>query len=285
MVVLVTGANGQLGQSLQQIAGLFPELNFIWLDSKALDITNQVEVKKVFEQFSPDFCINAAAYTAVDLAENEQEKAFAINATAVKNLALTCLDYQVVLLHISTDFVFDGTKKIPYQEVDACSPINVYGKSKWEGEQYLRHILPSHYIIRTSWVFSSHGNNFLKTMLRLSAQKDSISVVNDQIGRPTYAVSLAHVLIQMIIKTHQRKVHDVFGTYHFANSESCSWFDFAKKIMNVFERSCEVYPIPSDSYPTPAARPRYSVLNTNKIEHTFQINNQRWQNILEQMSR
>lgn len=284
MVVLVTGANGQLGQSLQQIAGLFPEIEFLWMGSKELDVTDEMRVAEVFQQFRPDYCINTAAFTAVDLAEKEAEKAFAINEKGVKNLALACLKFKVIMLHVSTDFVFDGTKNSPYQEEDVCNPINIYGKSKCAGEQVLREILASHYIIRTSWVFSAYGNNFLKTMLRLGSQKDSISVVNDQIGRPTSAVALAHVLIQMILKTHSQKVQNVFGTYHFANTESCSWFEFAQQIMQIFEKSCEVKSIPSASYPTPATRPKYSVLKTDKIEQTFQIKIQSWQEILKQMS-
>lgn len=283
MVVLVTGARGQLGQSLYQVSGLYPEIHFIWLDSKQLNISDFQQVHNVFDQYQPDFCINAAAFTAVDLAESTSDKAFLINEKGVQNIASACLKHQTVMLHVSTDFVFDGNKKTLYLENDSCHPLNVYGKSKWAGELVLRDTLPSHYIIRTSWVFSTYGNNFLKTMLKLGNQKDKISVVNDQFGRPTSAVELAKVLVQMMIQTYHKKVENAFGIYHFANEGSCSWFDFASEIMKNFQLPCQVSPILSDEYPTPADRPKFSVLSTNKLEKTFSIQIKNWKQILEEL--
>lgn len=282
MVVLVTGAQGQLGQSVKQISGLYPAVRFVFLGSKQLNIADMHEVQAVFDEYQPNFCINAAAFTAVDLAESSHEMAFLINETGVKNLALACLKHATVMLHVSTDFVFDGNTKTPYLENDSCNPINIYGKSKWAGELVLREILPSHYIIRTSWVFSTYGNNFLKTMLRLGNQKDKISVVNDQFGRPTSAVELAKVLVQMIMQTYQKKVKNAFGIYHFANEGSCTWFDFASEIMENFQLPCQVTPIPSDEYPTPAQRPKFSVLSSNKLEQTFSIQIKNWKQILKE---
>jgi dTDP-4-dehydrorhamnose reductase len=284
MVVLVTGAKGQLGQSLYQVSGLYPEIHFIWLDSIQLNISDFQQVQNVFDQYQPDFCINAAAFTAVDLAESTSEKAFLINEMGVQNIASACLKHQTVMLHVSTDFVFDGNKKAPYLENDSCNPLNVYGKSKWAGEQVLREILPFHYIIRTSWVFSTYGSNFLKTMLRLGSQKDVISVVDDQFGRPTSAVELAKVLVQMMVQTHYIKVENAFGIYHFANEGSCSWFDFASEIMKRFQLPCQVNPIHTSQYPTPAQRPKFSVLSTEKLTNTFPIQIKNWKQILEELT-
>lgn len=275
MVVIVTGANGQLGQSLQYVAPIYPQIEFVFCDSTHLDITNIASIEAVFEQKKPAFCINAAAYTAVDKAETEIEKATNINVFGVQNLAKTCLKHHCVLLHISTDFVFDGDANIPYSENDFTNPKSSYGQTKLMGEKAIQNLLPQHYIVRTSWVYSQFGHNFMKTMLRLGTEKSSLSIVDDQIGTPTNAVDLANVLICMVLKPSAP-----FGIYHFSNEGQCSWYDFAKKIMENNKIEIVLNPIKSESYPTPAVRPKYSVLNKNKIKNTLGIEILDWETSL-----
>ena len=273
MVVLVTGANGQLGQSLQFIAKHYPELHFIFCSSSDLDITNLESCQAVFLKIKPNYCINAAAYTAVDKAESEPEKAHLINVIAAKNLAVVCKEFSSVLLHISTDFVFDGSKNIPYNETDIPNPTGVYGQTKLDGEKAIQAVFENYYIIRTSWVYSQFGNNFMKTMLRLASERDSISVVNDQIGTPTNAVDLAECLVKIICHTElvevQQPTTDNFGVYNFSNEGQCSWYDFAKEIFKINKIEIDLKPIPTSSFPTPAKRPKYSVLDKTKIKSTF----------------
>jgi dTDP-4-dehydrorhamnose reductase len=276
MVVLVTGSSGQLGQSLEFIANNYPEITFVFCDSKQLDITNFENCVEVFNQFQPNFCINTAAYTAVDKAENETEKAFAINVTGAKNLAEVSKQFNTVLLHISTDFVFDGNKNSPYTEEDLPNPTGVYGQTKLDGEKALQAIWEKHFIIRTSWVYSQFGNNFMKTMLRLASERDTISVVNDQIGTPTNAVDLANALISIINSNS-----DAFGIYNFSNEGTCSWYDFAKKIFEFNNITINLLPIPSSSFPTPAKRPSYSVLDKSKIKTAFNLSIKSWEKSLE----
>jgi dTDP-4-dehydrorhamnose reductase len=209
MVVLVTGAKGQLGQGLQFIAANYPAIQFAFCDSSTLDITNLNNVKQLFKQFKPTFCINAAAYTAVDKAESEPEKAHLINVVGAKNLAVVCKECDTILLHISTDFVFDGTKNSPYTEEDIPNPTGVYGQTKLDGEKAIQETWEKHFIIRTSWVYSQFGNNFMKTMLRLASERDKLTVVNDQIGSPTNAVDLAEVLVKIITE------HSKLNTEHY----------------------------------------------------------------------
>lgn len=277
MVVLVTGANGQLGQSLQFIAEKYPQIDFVFCDSKALDITQKAGIESVFNKIKPDFCINTAAYTAVDKAETETEKAEAINVTGVKNLAEICKEFKTQLIHVSTDFVFDGTKKTPYTEEDIPNPKSVYGQTKLDGEKAVQAILEDYFIIRTSWVYSQFGANFMKTMLRLGAERDSLSVVNDQIGTPTNAVDLAEALVQIVVFVSQHPTHKVSGIYNFSNEGSCSWFDFAKKIFENNTINIDLQPIPTSSYPTPAQRPKYSVLDKTKIKLVFGIAIKGWE--------
>ncbi len=270
MVVLVTGANGQLGQSLQFIAPNYPEIQFVFTDSDKLDITSLNNIEQLFKQFKPNFCINTAAYTAVDKAESESEKAYLINVEGAKNLAIVCKKYNTVLLHISTDFVFDGTKKTPYTEEDIPNPTGVYGQTKLDGEKAIQEIWNKHFIIRTSWVYSQFGNNFLKTMLRLASERDKLSVVNDQIGTPTNAVDLAKVLVKICLSYNlQPTTYNQFGIYNFSNEGQCSWYDFAKKIFEFNNININLEPIPTTSFPTPAKRPAYSVLDKKKIKDTF----------------
>ena len=270
MVVLVTGANGQLGQALQFIASNHIEIQFVFTDSDTLDITNLNNIEQLFKQFKPNFCINTAAYTAVDKAESESEKAYLINVEGAKNLAIVCKKYNTVLLHISTDFVFDGTKKTPYTEEDIPNPTGVYGQTKLDGEKAIQEIWNKHFIIRTSWVYSHFGNNFLKTMLRLASERDKLSVVNDQIGTPTNAVDLAKVLVKICLSYNlQPTTYNQFGIYNFSNEGQCSWYDFAKKIFEFNNININLEPIPTTSFPTPAKRPAYSVLDKKKIKDTF----------------
>jgi dTDP-4-dehydrorhamnose reductase len=283
MVVLVAGSSGQLGQSLQFIAKNHSAIDFVFCDSQKLDITNKIAVEAVFSQTKPDFCINAAAYTAVDKSESEYEKADLINVNGPKNLAEVCKEFDVILLHISTDFVFDGNKKTPYKEVDNTNPTGVYGQTKLDGELTIQAIWHKHFIIRTSWVYSQFGNNFLKTMLRLASERDTLSVVNDQIGTPTNAVDLAEILVKIIIKTNQLQTIENFGIYNFSNEGQCSWFDFAKKIFEINKILIDLKPISTTEFPTPAKRPKFSVLDKSKIKATFNIKIKSWEESLAQL--
>lgn len=269
MVVLVTGAQGQLGQSLQFIAGNYPDIQFVFCSSLDLDITNKENCESVFNRFKPDYCINAAAYTAVDKAESEPEKTHLINVIGAQNIAEVCRETNCILLHISTDFVFDGTKKTPYTEEDQPNPTGVYGQTKLDGEKAIQSTFDNYYIIRTSWVYSQFGNNFMKTMLRLGAERDSLSVVNDQIGTPTNAVDLAVVLVNIVLTHNAQRTTHSYGIYNFSNEGQCSWYDFAKKIFEINKIKINLQPIPTSSYPTPAQRPKYSVLDKSKIKNTF----------------
>jgi dTDP-4-dehydrorhamnose reductase len=276
MVVLVTGANGQLGQAIQFISGNNPQIDFVFCSSTELDITNFQSCMEAFEKFNPDFCINTAAYTAVDKAESEPEIAHLINVIGARNIAEICKRKNVILLHISTDFVFDGTSISPYTEVDLPNPKGVYGKTKLDGEKAIQEIWNKYLIIRTSWVYSQFGNNFMKTMLRLASERTHLSVVNDQIGTPTNAVDLAEVLIKMIQYCQTAPI-GVFGIYNFSNEGQCSWYDFAKKIFEINTIKIDLQPISSASYPTPAQRPAYSVLDKSTIKKTFGVAINNWE--------
>jgi dTDP-4-dehydrorhamnose reductase len=285
MVVLVTGANGQLGKSLQFIAPNYPDIHFVFCSSTDLDISNVENCQAVFSKIKPNYCINAAAYTAVDKAESEAEKAHLINVIGAKNLADVCKEYSTVLLHISTDFVFDGdfSKLLPlaqsrgYSENDIPNPTGVYGQTKLEGEKVIQATFDNYYIIRTSWVYSQFGNNFMKTMLRLASERDSISVVNDQIGTPTNAVDLANALIQIILIDNRQPTTGNFGIYNFSNEGQCSWYDFAKEIFEINNKNIDLKPIPTSSFPTPAKRPKFSVLDKSKIKQVFGIEIKSWE--------
>ena len=281
MVVLVTGSSGQLGQSLQFIAPNYPQIDFVFCDSKTLDITNLENCETIFSRYKPAFCINAAAYTAVDKAESETEKAFAINVTGAKNLAEVSKKFDTVLLHISTDFVFDGNKKTPYLEQDLPNPTGVYGQTKLDGEKAIQQVWEKHFIVRTSWVYSQFGNNFMKTMLRLASERDTISVVNDQIGTPTNAVDLAEALIKIVTEYSKLNTEHFYGIYNFSNEGQCSWYDFAKKIFEINNISINLLPIQTTSFPTPAKRPSFSVLDKTKIKKVFGIEINNWDNSIE----
>jgi dTDP-4-dehydrorhamnose reductase len=277
MVVLVTGASGQLGQAIQFIAPSYNDYQFIFASSQDLDITNQEQVNSFFETNTIEFCINAAAYTAVDKAESEPEKAYAINVLGPKNLAQACKKHKVKLIHISTDFVFDGSSKRPYLETDKTSPVSVYGKTKQEGEQAIIENCDEHFILRTSWVYSQFGNNFMKTMVRLASERESLSIVSDQIGSPTNAVDLAKVILS-IIKANNSN----FGIYNFSNEGTASWFDFAEEIFRINKNTISVNPILTEAFPTPATRPKYSVLDKTKIKTVFNLEIKNWKEALQQ---
>ena len=284
MVVLVTGANGQLGQAIQSISDKHPEIDFKFCASSDLDISSKEKCELVFTKFKPNYCINAAAYTAVDKAESEPDKAQLINIIGAKNLAEVCKEFSVTLLHVSTDFVFDGTSTSlsvtnGYTEEDLPNPTGVYGQTKLDGEKAIQETFDNYFIIRTSWVYSQFGANFMKTMLRLASERDSLSIVNDQIGTPTNAVDLAKALLE-IIKSNNNS----FGIYNFSNEGQCSWYDSAKKIFEINNISINLQAIPSTSFPTPAKRPAYSVLDKSKIKDVFGFEVNNWEESLKKQS-
>ncbi len=275
MVVAVTGASGQLGQALRNLAGKHDSFNWHFADSSQADITSAQSLEQFFTAVKPDFCINAAAYTAVDKAESEPEKAFEINVKGAQNLAEACLAHNVKLIHISTDFVFDGQSNRPYREDDVPNPQGVYAHTKLEGEDQIRRILPHHFIIRTAWVYSGFGHNFMKTMLRLAAERDEVSVVNDQTGSPTHALDLARALIAVI-----KSGKDAFGLYHFTNEGQTTWHGFAAKIFELNGCNVKLNAITTADFPTPAKRPKYSVLDKTKFRQTFGFDIRPWQEAL-----
>ena len=276
MVVLVTGANGQLGQAVRFVAVNYPNIHFVFCSSSDLDITNKENCDSVFNKEKPDFCINTAAYTAVDKAESEPQKAHLINCIGAKNLAESCKNFNVKLIHISTDFVFDGSKNAPYNETDLTNPKGVYGQTKLDGEIAIQEVFDAYFIIRTSWVYSQFGNNFMKTMLRLASERTSLSVVNDQIGTPTNALDLAECLLTIITQHPTPNTQHLFGIYNFSNEGQCSWFDFAKKIFEINQVKIDLTPIPTTQFPTPAERPKYSVLDKTKIKNAFGVLIKNW---------
>ena len=281
MVVLVTGANGQLGQAIQSVVGNFPSIDFVFCSSSELNITDKNNCETIFEKYKPQFCINAAAYTAVDKAESEPEKAYAINVTGAQNLAAVCKSNDTTLLHVSTDFVFDGLATQPYLEEAVPNPTGVYGVTKLQGEQAIQNTWEKHFIIRTSWVYSQFANNFMKTMLRLASERDSLSVVSDQIGTPTNAVDLAECLLTIISTQHPTSNNQhPYGIYNFSNEGECSWYDFAAEIFKVNNISIHLQPIPTTAYPTPAKRPAYSVLDKSKIKSLFGVEVKDWKESL-----
>jgi dTDP-4-dehydrorhamnose reductase len=275
--ILVTGANGQLGNECRTLAASRTDANFIFTDIAELSITDEAAINDIFSNNNFDYCINAAAYTAVDAAEQDVEMSRAINATAVGYLATACHKYNCKLIHISTDYVFDGENENGYKEEDATAPINVYGVTKLEGEQFAFENNAQTIVIRTSWVYSFHGKNFVKTMMRLMQEKSEISVVNDQIGKPTYAADLADAIFNIIFSSSTF----IPGIYNYSNQGVISWYDFATAIKEIGGYACKVNPIPSSAYPVPAKRPHYSILLTDKIETTYNIQIPHWKVSLE----
>lgn len=273
--VLVTGGKGQLASCIKTIAEGLEGYHFKYVDLDELDITKPAQVNKFFEVEKVSFCVNCAAYTAVDKAEAEIELASRVNEIGAKNLAEACYRQGAILIQVSTDFVFDGNQTKLYTEEDVPHPLGVYGVTKLQGEKAVSNILKEHFIIRTSWLYSEHGQNFLKTMLRLGEERNSLSVVCDQIGTPTYAGDLAEVIIKIIIGDHKG-----FGTYHYSNEGVASWYDFAKAIFDESNSEVKLLPIKSEAYPTPAKRPNFSVMDKSKIKKELQIEIPYWRDSL-----
>lgn len=274
--ILVTGANGQLGHCLQKISSQFEEFEFIFTDSETLDITNKEEVNDFFWQNAPDFCINAAAYTAVDLAETDIEKAFLVNADGTENLAEACAENNAQFIHVSTDYVFDGENNLAYTEEDFTNPVGVYGASKLAGDELALEVNPCSVILRTSWVYSEFGKNFVKTMLNLFATKEELNIVADQFGQPTNANDLAEAIMKII---KSGKITP--GIFNFSNLGRISWFDFAEKIAELSDAKIKLNAIETSQYPTPAKRPKNSVLDLDKISKTYAIQLKPWEESLE----
>ncbi|MBK2297098.1 dTDP-4-dehydrorhamnose reductase [Francisella philomiragia] len=281
MNVLITGSNGQLGSELKELVSNskleIQNHTFIFADSKLLDITDHQAVKKFIVDNDIKVIINCAAYTAVDKAETDIEIADKINHLAVANMAIVAKEHGVKLVHISTDYVFDGQNYKPYIESDATNPQGVYGATKLAGEQAILDINPKgSIIIRTSWVYSYYGNNFVKTMLRLGRERDSLGVIYDQVGTPTYAKDLAKAILDIVPRIQNSKLE----IYNYSNEGVTSWYDFAKEIMSIANISCKVNPIETKDYPTPAKRPHYSVLNKSKIKSDFNMKIPYWKDSL-----
>ncbi len=278
--ILVTGSNGQLGSELQRLADDFPEFRFTFTDIAELDLTNEEKVKAWFDVNKPDVCLNCAAYTAVDKAEEERELAMLVNKTAVAILAKQCTRLNTLLVHVSTDYVFDGKNFKPYTEEDQTAPISYYGLTKLQGEIAVKDFATRYLIIRTSWLYSAFGNNFVKTMIRLGKERDSLGVVFDQIGTPTYAGDLAKA---MLVATEQLSDKEIKEVFHYSNEGGISWYDFAVAIMEEAHLSCEVRAIESKDFPTKTNRPFYSVLNKSKIKSQLHIEVPYWRTSLKKM--
>ncbi|WP_044401318.1 dTDP-4-dehydrorhamnose reductase [Lacinutrix sp. Hel_I_90] len=276
--VVVLGAKGQLGLCIQELSNAYPGLDFLFLDSKALDVSSAKQVETLFKSTPFDYCINCAAYTAVDKAEDEKELAYKINTLGVKFLAESCKKHQVTLIHISTDFVFDGKSTMPYKEEDKENPLGVYGASKLAGEKEIAIHLKNYFIIRTSWLYSVHGSNFVKTMLKLAKGRKELSIVNDQKGTPTNAHDLAGVILKIINSNASS-----YGVYHYSNLGHATWFEFAKAIFEMTHTKIKVNPVDSSQFRTKAERPKYSILDKTKIMNTFGIEIPAWEESLEKM--
>jgi dTDP-4-dehydrorhamnose reductase len=278
--ILVTGSNGQLGMELQQLAPSYPGFEFIFTTRQELPLDNAEAIDNLISLNQPQYLINCAAYTAVDKAESEKELAYRVNAEAAGIIAATCRQSNIQLIHVSTDYVFNGMGKVPYKEDDPTDPVNFYGDTKLEGEKKVIAANSSSIIIRTAWVYSEFGKNFVKTMLRLMADKQEISVVSDQSGTPTYAADLAEAILMIIDNTSSANAGWLPGIYHFSNEGEITWFDFAIAIRELSGSLCKVNPIPTSDYPTPAKRPFYSVLDKAKIQQTFGIPAREWKQSL-----
>ena len=254
MKILITGAYGMLGSDLREV---LKNHELIVTGSKDLDITNEENVIDFIDENSPEVVINAAAYTAVDDCENNYDEAYAVNAIGPKNLAIACKKQDVPLVHISTDYVFDGSKRTPLLENDALGPQSAYGKTKLEGEKFIQEYADKYFILRTAWLYGLHGNNFVQTMLSLAENHDEITVVDDQIGSPTYSLDLA-VSIANLLNS------DKYGIYHLTNEGECSWYEFSKRIFELSDVDVKVLPVTTEEFPRPAPRPHYSVLSNQK---------------------
>lgn len=276
--ILVTGANGQLGRCFKAAASNFPECEIFFASRKELDIEDHPGVKEFFRNKTFDYCINTAAYTNVEKAESEMDAAYSLNAEAVKNLSEVCDKNSTVLIHISTDYVFDGKSSQPYKETDNTNPINVYGASKLMGEQYIEENCRKYFIIRTSWLYSEYGHNFLNTILKYAKEGKDLSITTEQTGTPTNANDLASAVLQ-IIKSGATD----YGLYHFSNEGEATWYDFAKKILEFSNQLATTNLTSTDHYATAAKRPEYSIMNKSKVSNTFKIRLLDWNASLEKV--
>lgn len=275
--ILVTGANGQLGSELHALSGSYPQHTFTFIDRNTLDLSNLCKLEDYFDNNTFEVILNCAAYTAVDKAESDHELADTINHRSVSLLAKIAKKKSISLIHISTDYVFNGQNYRPYLESDPTDPRGVYGRTKRDGENAILNVSPKNsLILRTSWVYSTHGANFVKTMLRLGRERDSLGVIFDQVGTPTYARDLAGAILEILPKI-SNETPEIF---HYSNEGVASWYDFAKAIFELSKISCTVNPITADQYPTPAARPHYSLLNKSKIKSDFEITIPYWRDSL-----
>lgn len=277
MKILVTGSNGQLGNELKVLARSYPDDNFIFTDVAELDITNENDIAMFVRDEKPAAIINCAAYTAVDKAEQEDSLAFLINSTAVGNLARVASKYDALLIHISTDYVFDGKGYKPYMEDDPTNPVSLYARSKHAGEQQVQSYANRAVIIRTSWLYSEFGNNFVKTMMKYGKERGQLNIVFDQTGTPTYARDLAGTILDIL---HKQPDFSGVEVFHFSNEGVTSWYDFAKAIIELSGITCKINPIETKEYPLPAIRPFYSVFNKSKIKQRFQIEIPYWRDSL-----
>lgn len=275
--VVVTGAGGQLGKSLQELTSKCAEMEFLYPSKKMLDITDAVSVNKYMNIHKPECIVNTAAYTQVDKAEKELQKAHEANVKGVENLLASCEKNCIKFIQLSTDYVFDGSKERAYREEDVCAPINYYGQTKYKAEQLVWQSTADAIIIRTSWLYSPYGNNFVKTILRLAKERKEINVVNDQWGSPTYAKDLATSILRLLQDFPKEK-----AICHFANEGRCSWFELAQKIVSFAALDCKIMPISSTDYPTLAKRPTHSVLDTHKIEKDLDVAPRHWEEALEE---
>lgn len=264
--ILVTGAGGQLGSEIGVLSKQYPQFDFVFVDKDEMPLDEPEKIGPFIAQVGPAWCISCGAYTAVDKAETEKELAYTINGDAAGAIAAACKAVGARLIHISTDYVFDGNSAVPLKEDDPTGPINVYGDSKLKGEQLALRNNPETVIIRTAWVYSEFGNNFVKTMIRLMKEKPSLTVIDDQVGSPTYAADLAGVILHIVTASHF-----VPGVYHYSNEGRISWYEFALAIKEIIGSSCPVQPIPTSQYPTPARRPHYSLLDKSRIKATYGV--------------
>lgn len=276
--VLVTGKNGQLGSELQELADNYPNYNIVFVDREEMDLSNPDQIFEVLDTEKPEIIVSAGAYTAVDKAESDQELCDAVNHIAVKTIGAWAADNNANVIHISTDYVFDGTSETPLKETDEPDPINVYGLTKLHGEQALRASIANHVIIRTAWVYSTYGANFVKTMIRLMSEREEIGVVADQVGTPTYARDLAKAIMQII-----EAPEFVQGVFHYSNEGKISWHEFAVAVKEIKGFKTKVNAISSDAFPTPAKRPNFSLLDKTKIKEVYNVSVPDWRTSLQEM--
>lgn len=278
MKILITGRHGQLGSELHELKSAYPQYEMVFVDREEMDLSNSEQIVTVLEKVKPQIIVSAGAYTAVDKAESDQELCNAVNHIAVKTIGEWAAENNAKVIHISTDYVFDGTSETPLKETDTPDPINVYGLTKLKGEEALTASGAAYVIIRTAWVYSTYGANFVKTMMRLMSERDEIGVVADQIGAPTYARDLAKAIMQII-----EAPQFVQGIYHYSNEGKISWHEFATAVKEIKGFNTKVNAIGSDAFPTPAKRPNFSLLDKTKIKEVYQVNVPNWKDSLNEM--